>query len=111
MELPRPFVARREEVAGFAAHLTVRVDGDVPEIARRQVLVFAPESARVVREELQRAIVAGLDVERAARVRETVLAVVHFGEVDEELRPHRPLLRRDVFTGQAIRSMIDDAIS
>src|SRR6185503_1231501 len=60
-------------------------------------LVLLTEPARVVRVELHRAIVTGLDVDRRARVRETVLAFVRLGERDEQLGGVRALLARHGF--------------
>ena len=99
IELGGALVAPGEEPPGVRGHRAVGVRVDVGQVARGEVVLLL-EGLRVVRVELEGAVVAGLDVERAAGVREPVLAVVRLGEPDEELRAHRALLGRNVLAGR-----------
>ena len=82
----------------FHGHRPVGVPPDVADVARGDV-PLSLEPARVVDEELKSAVVSRLDVERAPRVREPVLAVVHLREGHEQLRGMGALLLGDVLAG------------
>ena len=82
----RRLLERSELYAGVRARLvgeqTRRIGREVGRPARRQLAVAA-ERPRPVGRELHRSIVARREVERSARVREAVLAVVRLGERHE----------------------------
>ena len=95
LEQPRRFIALLEQPARLGRDRPLRIGLHVCEIAGRDV-VFPLERPRVVRVELQGAVVSGLDVERAGRVGQTVLAVVGFREADEQGYRRRAFMRTHV---------------
>ena len=99
------FVAAREQPADFAGHRSDRVGFEVGEVASRNV-VLTLEGAGVVSIELQRPILTGLDVQRAGRIRKSVLAFIGLGEGDQEARACGSIgLRHVLARGEAL----DDA--
>ncbi len=93
-ELTGCFVRRRKPRTGVDRHRPVGILRDVREVPCGKLGV-ASERSRVVHEELQAAIVARVEVERARGVRETVFAVVHLGQRDEHLARGCTLGRTD----------------
>ena len=88
----------REGDADLGDQGAVRVRCQVRVAPLRHVR-WGAERLRVVDEELDRAIVARLDVERRAGVREPVLAFVRLRERDEQLGRVRALVRGDGLAG------------
>ncbi len=95
-ELLGGLIAGGEQPPRIARHGAVGIGLDVGEVPRSHLLL-ALNRVRVVGVELERPIVPGVDVEGARRVSESVLAVVQFGQTDQQFGSRGPLMRSDVF--------------